>query len=1627
MMMNLAYRLRFFLVAAVLATVWQPSYAEDSFDTANAGFFILSDKSYGSQDEAQIRLEVQDVNTVYNNAGVDVAVYQVPNAIEFLKKQNNLHRINIKAQPAQQGLWHTLIAIWDYIANSARESARQLFSTEARQSTVKTAPDLHAGQGAVMRGSKNNASAYKPLSGFDLVARFRYPLQFGQDIKPAKAVLSGANVEGDIASDEAESNNSGGLFGNGEDEAKAKPKLSNGNVYVPLGKLKPGLYLIEAMLKEQRAVTLVFVSDVLTVSKTSANGMLVWAVDRTSGAPIADVATYWRDGVGELATGTTNAQGWVQMQHAAPEQTYVFAQDKQGGVIISENYYYDSEIYNNKLYATTDRPLYRAGDSVRIKVVGRQFVNARASNPLPDAAMQAAIFDPNGMQVASKSFAFTGSTGGDTQIALPANSASGGYEIQLTYQGEIYTAAFRVADYQKPHFEINIISDKKALKTGSDIPLQLQLRYPDGKPVKEALVDIDLKAQALSMVEGELAYSGLFPIKLTSQQVHTDGSGNAQVTLPQVKEPSRYIVSVLATDGAAYRVRQTQELLIDRAPANWQVRAAQRFTTPDQSVHFDLTADGTAAGLQPAHWKWVRLEDQSSEDGKLSADSLSKGLDIPFKKSGSYTVSVMSEDGTLLGATSHWVSGDDIKVPVGNIEIVWDKSGYRVGETANALISFSEPIENALLTLERDQIEQISLLKQPQAWLKTTRIAPQQWRASVAVTEAFSPNLTLSVAYVKNNEFVFENAGILVKNPQINVKVTPDKASYAPGDTVKLAVDTRLQTADGKLGQPLAAQLSLGVVDEMVYVLQPEIAPNILDFFYHPRRNSVRTQISQAFIGYDVSTDQLGRRPTSHSAQERATKLLERPRRDDVDTAYWAPNLATDANGHVEVSFKMPDSLTRWRITARAMSQDGLVGQATADTLSNKDFYIKWTSPKWLRQRDTALGNLAIFNQTQQVQTAQLVLQGALEQKQEIKLNPGINFVDVPRKGEQSGELTVTLAQGGQVRDQLALNLRSQADGWVTRYNRLLEPQEGNLKLDLPADAQNITLRWMDNNRAAFYRIMDDLIDYPYGCVEQTASRMIPLSLAYRSMAEDDPRRSAITRQLYTQRIRLASMAGSEARFGWWGQDMPENPLLTTYAYYADWFTAQTLNLQLPADHWESLPKLYADKGFEAPFWQRALMLDWMRQIGLPVGSMVAGLAQDLSKEGVVPPAATYGTRDSWLLTDPSQQTHDMAWVMTARLLQQSNQTPPAGFAETAEVAAQRLQAQQGLLPQALLQATGHNSTDINVLLAQAGAQDATIDRALALTWLDNAQMRSTARVQTNPSRGKKSVNPASAAKVEEAAATATAASDAASKAATTTVGAGATTAGKAATTNVAADAHIDSAKAVTAETPLATPATAATDGAAATPVATISPTSAPAVSLPKPWTLKTQGMGVVYAWVTKGAGSTLPQSVPAHSPAVLSYDSTQSGKLSTLPAKLTRNLYLLKPESDGKFVAEEVSANEAITTDALYMEELTLTSSAPLHYMLVEAPLPPGANVEPSTWGINIKDGDALPKANYQDLPGRYAVPLGDVDKAQTVTHLLRFSQRGTYQLPAARAYNMYRPDAQALESQPRKEIKVK
>lgn len=1503
-------------------------------------FFLLSDASYSPDAEALVRLEATSIHSVANYGGVDVRVYRVPKPLDFLQAQKNLHRVQVPGSYTGEGLSNAITVVWDKWWYQSRMAWRKLFNPEVRVAVTSQAPGTKTHPRIGDYSPYSSHPQYAPIRGLEMADSFRYPVQVAKPIEPPKGVK---------------------LSGSSSEFIKAQP----GNVMIPLGKRPPGLYLVEALLGEHRALTLVFVSESVAVTKVSSDQMLAWVAGRADGAPVANANLVWTDGVGPLKTGATDGKGLAvftpQSAAGAPEKTYVFGEDAKGGVFISENYYYDSEIYNTRLYAVTDRPLYRPGEEVFVKFLGRELKSARETKFAEPAELALSVFDPGGFPVATQKAQFASESGASTSFRLPENASAGGYELRFLYKGDAYSAAFRVAEYVKPHFEIGMLADKRDFKTGDAVSGKLQLTYPDGRPVANAKVELGVRAQRLTMVEGALGYSGQFAVKLINTSLTTDSNGYAPFSLPAAAEPSRYVLTALATDGAAYRVRTTKELLIERGMGYYAVAGEKTFSAPKESIRFTFRALNEQ-GTPPVSWEAIRLENRQKSTGRISERG---GFAVAFNEPGSYTINLRDANDNILGATSHWVSGDGVAAPQGTIEIVMDRSQYRPGDTANALITFPQPVEHALLTLERDRVEKTALLAGGDAWVKAARVTPTQWRATLPVGEDYSPNITLSVVYVKNGEYAFQNQGIRVAQPKIDVRVKPDKPTYLPGETVKL----ELVAMNGAQPAP-GARLTVSVVDEMIYVLQPEIAPDIFDFFYHPRRNNVRTSASLNFIGYDLARPR-GREaaPARRQAPERAIKILERPRREDKDTALWQPDVVADKDGRAALEFVMPDSLTRWRVTARAITSDGVVGQSVSHVRSDKALYVKWASPSWLRSADAPQASVALFNQGVDPVVAEFTAKGAgLAKTDKLTLKPGANFVKLPlnvASGDSS--LTLSLTAAGKPADTLSVPLKVVPVNWASQRSTTVAVAGADTPLTLPADASNISVRFSDSAGAQFRRVLDDLIEYPYGCVEQTASRLIPYSIAVQSLGAGEERMAPrLVQQLHTQRFRLAQFAGPKAVFGWWSApDKNGDALLTTYAYYADWHASRTLALGMPPRHWDRLLEVYRTEGVKYPQWHRALMLFWMQEIGLPVRPMAAALADELAAKPAPSGTGSASRLDSVVLGMENEvDTDALTRLLVAYLVQQAKAPVPAGLSASLKPAEDALRANGSPLSQSLLLlAKRAPAADAPKVLESVRADMPTVDRALALVWVQRA-MGGTPRAAESKS-----------------------------------------------------------------ELPGPWQAVASATGARLyrLPPGSARPAALQVSGAPA-------GTQAIVSFESREPEQTkLPVAIERRLWRLKRIDETSKPAAKTAPQAEQRTP-LDPVGAAAEFLLERVPANAALRTDEVYLDEIVLRAKdgAKLRYGIVEAALPPGASADRSTWGISVrkqdaKDAEALERARFETTPTGYAVPVEELSGEVVVRHLVRVAQAGRYALPPVRYYRMYQPEQKAFEDKPRARIEVR
>ncbi len=77
-------------------------------------------------------------------------------------------------------------------------------------------------------------------------------------------------------------------------------------------------------------------------------------------------------------------------------------------------------------------------------------------------------------------------------------------------------------------------------------------------------------------------------------------------------------------------------------------------------------------------------------------------------------------------------------------------------------------------------------------------------------------------------------------------------------------------------------------------------------------------------------------------------------RTDFSETAFFLPNLLTDADGSVAIEFKVPDSVTSWTVWAHALTKDFKFGALKTQTQTVKGLLVRPYLPRFLREGDQA-------------------------------------------------------------------------------------------------------------------------------------------------------------------------------------------------------------------------------------------------------------------------------------------------------------------------------------------------------------------------------------------------------------------------------------------------------------------------------------------------------------------------------------------------------------------------------------------------------------------------------------------------------------------------------------------------
>src|SRR5262249_26187986 len=155
------------------------------------------------------------------------------------------------------------------------------------------------------------------------------------------------------------------------------------------------------------------------------------------------------------------------------------------------------------------------------------------------------------------------------------------------------------------------------------------------------------------------------------------------------------------------------------------------------------------------------------------------------------------------------------------------------------------------------------------------------------------------------------------------------------------------------------------------------------------------------------------------------------------ETLLWRPELITDDNGRASLDVELADSITTWRLSASAVTADGLLGAAESSIRVFQPFFVDLNLPVSLARGDEVSVPVVVYNYLAQPQTVELKLthgdwfelQSDATQRIELNANAirSTSFrIRVRKVGEQTLQVTAT---GSGVADAIKKNIEVVPDG----------------------------------------------------------------------------------------------------------------------------------------------------------------------------------------------------------------------------------------------------------------------------------------------------------------------------------------------------------------------------------------------------------------------------------------------------------------------------------------------------------------------------------------------------------------------------------------------------------------------
>ena len=225
------------------------------------------------------------------------------------------------------------------------------------------------------------------------------------------------------------------------------------------------------------------------------------------------------------------------------------------------------------------------------------------------------------------------------------------------------------------------------------------------------------------------------------------------------------------------------------------------------------------------------------------------------------------------------------------------------------------------------------------------------------------------------------------------------------------------------------------------------------------------------------------------------------------ETMLWLPDAVTDPDGDLTLEFPVADSITTWRITALASSQNGQLGSATAPLRVFQDFFVDLDLPVSLTVGDEISIPVGVYNYLPDEQTVRLEIDNAdwfelldASEKQITIASNDITVVYFRIKALDFGTQPVKVtAWDSTMSDAIQKEVRVYPDGKQIHFSssdRIDAENPVLQSVSIPSDAisgtQKLSVKIYPGVISQIVEGLDSILRMPFGCFEQTSSTTYP-------------------------------------------------------------------------------------------------------------------------------------------------------------------------------------------------------------------------------------------------------------------------------------------------------------------------------------------------------------------------------------------------------------------------------------------------------------------------------------------------------------------------------------------------------